>query len=212
MTPDERNAQLIAYLYGELDEHERQEMEAFLATNGEARRSLEELRRTRGVLGAWEDETPPFGLTFVPEDAAAGARRPVAWWWASGLGVAIAAVLVLAFLRIDVTMSGGTMTVRMNWAEDTPVTASSDSVLTENRFVRYQEAYLELTQDLIEASELRQRAAMIEFARVLEARWEEDLRQIGQGVRNVGQIAERSYLQSGVLLTRWAQTRPSRRK
>ena len=86
------------------------------------------------------------------------------------------------------------------------VETEPDSVLTVDRFVAYQREYLGLTQDLIEAAELRQRAAMIEFANVLEARRQDDLREIGRGMQNVGQIAERGYLQSGALLTRLARS------
>ncbi len=210
MTRDELNEQLVAYLYDELDEDERRELEVFLDANEDARQQLADLRRTRRVLGAWEDEAPPSEVTFVSEDASVGKKRLVidfTWQRAAAVGFAIAAVLVLAFTRVDVSVNEGSMAVLMNWSDPTGSSASeSDSVLTVDRFVEYQREYLGLTQGLIEASELRQRAAMIEFAGVLEARRQEDLREIGRGMQNVGQIAERGYLQSGALLTRLARS------
>ena len=51
MTYDPDDPRLTAYALGELDEHERRDMEALLAENEEARSYIDEVRQMASLLG-----------------------------------------------------------------------------------------------------------------------------------------------------------------
>ena len=115
---EELRESLVAYLYGECDETEREQVERHVATCSTCASELESLRSVRGALGQWETPEPALGFRLV-----ADRERGVPWWrqaleptW--GLAAAAGLILVVAAaasnVRVDYDASG--FTVRMGWA------------------------------------------------------------------------------------------------
>jgi len=89
------------YLYEELNETERAEVEAYLKTSPEARDELERLRLTRQALLSVPDEEIPHRIAFV-SDKVFEPSRARRWWngfWdvAPRFAFSMAAVLLVLF-------------------------------------------------------------------------------------------------------------------
>jgi len=113
---------LIAYLYDDCDEAERQHAEEHLAGCASCAREVRDLRSVRTTLRQWEPvgEAPLFRL--VQDAPAAAARR--AWWRVPAWAQAIAAVLVLsvgaAIAHLDVRYGRDGLVVRTGWQREQP--------------------------------------------------------------------------------------------
>lgn len=112
---------LVSYIYDEISDRERREVEAHLATCGDCRGEVEGLRSTRVHLGLWAPPQPELGFRIVSgASAPAPVRALPRRRWAPAFGFAAAAVLVLAaavsLANIEVRYDGaGGMTVRTGW-------------------------------------------------------------------------------------------------
>jgi len=105
----ERNnleADLSAYLDGELDAGRAREVSEYLATSPQARALLEDLRRIAGELGELPRQSAPANLAAVLRDAAArqvGAHRPgraASRWWLVAAQVTGSAALLAACVYV----------------------------------------------------------------------------------------------------------------
>lgn len=86
------NEELIAYLYGELEESSRAQIKKYLADNPEARASLEGLEETRVVMNQWEDEEVPFTPGFLQP------HENSEWlYWRKYVAIAATLLLVIGF-------------------------------------------------------------------------------------------------------------------
>ena len=112
---------LVGYIYDEISDRDRREVEAHLATCGDCRDEVNGLRSTRVHLGLWAPPQPELGFRIV---SGAAAKAPVQAMprrrWAPAFGFAAAAVLVLAaavsMANLEVRYDGsGGMTVRTGW-------------------------------------------------------------------------------------------------
>ena len=109
---------LVAYLYGECETTERQQIEAHLATCAACAKELDALRAARGTLDAWTPPEPALGFKIVQEDPA-----PPHFWGrvgtARGWALAAAAVLVLAaaaaIAHVEVRYDSDGLAVRTGW-------------------------------------------------------------------------------------------------
>jgi len=86
------------YLFGELPEEERRQLETHIAACSACREELERLKLTQTALAALREEDPPRRIAFVSDKVFAPT-----WWqrfWRSGpqLGFASAALLAAAIL------------------------------------------------------------------------------------------------------------------
>ncbi|HSL24362.1 MAG TPA: zf-HC2 domain-containing protein [Vicinamibacterales bacterium] len=118
---------LVGYLYDELNAGERAAFEEHLATCGECRVALEEMRGVRAELASWRVPERAFGFTIVPvADAAAptadrtGRGRAARPWWASGALAAAAVVLLAvaaAIANLEITYGDGGVRVRTGWSQ-----------------------------------------------------------------------------------------------
>jgi hypothetical protein len=114
----DRKEWLVAYLYGECDDFERQEAEAHLSTCRTCATELEQLRAVRVGLGEWvpPDRAPGFRLMPQPVVELPMARRawPIPAW-----ARAAAAVLLVAggaaLANLDVRYGSGGLTIRTGW-------------------------------------------------------------------------------------------------
>lgn len=112
---------LVSYIYDEISDRDRREVEAHLATCGECRDEVHGLRSTRVHLGLWAPPQPELGFRIVSGGAqTAPVQAMPRRRWAPAFGFAAAAVLVMAaavsIANIEVHYDGsGGMTVRTGW-------------------------------------------------------------------------------------------------
>ena len=211
MMPEITDELLIEYLYDEVDDEQRQAVETYLDAHPEKRKELEELRQTRGILAQWEDEEPASQVVFVTDKS----RRFSRTTWRIGVvsALAVAAVLVLMFADFEVGVRDGRFHFAAGRSPTSaePLVQESDRPLTVGEFAAIQGEYFDLTRRLIEASELRQRQALMQVAEDVEAKRRQDLYYVGRGIQNVGRSAEYGFEQTGAILTRLVSLSGSRR-
>lgn len=86
------NEDLIAYLYGELDESSKAQIDRYLEENPEARVSLEAMEETRVVFSHLEDEEVPAIPGFIEP------RQNSEWlYWRKYVGIAATLLLLMTF-------------------------------------------------------------------------------------------------------------------
>lgn len=83
---------LIAYLYGELDQEQSFQVEAYLAANPEEKPRLEGLSETRMIFNELEDEEMPGQLAFM-----APAKNEEWMYWRKYVAIAATLLLILTF-------------------------------------------------------------------------------------------------------------------
>ncbi len=90
-------SKLIAYIYGELSEADKKEVEEYLSGNAEAKKELEELKATISILATVKDQevdVPRF--TFNQASEVVVGQKTIIGFWKKSL--AIAASISLIFL------------------------------------------------------------------------------------------------------------------
>jgi hypothetical protein len=113
---------LIAYLYDESDEAERQQVEGHLAGCASCAREVRDLRSVRSTLRQWEPAGEALGFRLVRDAPTPETRR--AWWRLPAWAQAIAAVMVLgagaAIANLDVRYGSDGLVVRTGWQREQP--------------------------------------------------------------------------------------------
>ena len=112
---------LVSYVYDEISDRERRDVEAHLVTCGECREEIAGLRATRGHLALWAPPQPDLGFRIVsgatsPAPLQALPRRRIAP--AFGLAAAAAQVLAAAVSIANVEVrydANGAVLVRTGW-------------------------------------------------------------------------------------------------
>jgi hypothetical protein len=108
---------IVGYLYGELPEQSRTDLEAHLSVCDACRGEVAALRATRGVLTAWAPPEPDFAFRIVRESQTPPHRR---FGFTPVWGFAAAAVLVLAaaaaIANVEVRYDSTGLVVRTGWA------------------------------------------------------------------------------------------------
>lgn len=83
---------LIAYLYGDLDQEQSFQVEAYLEANPEEKSKLEGLSDTRMIFNELEDEEVPSQLAFM-----APAKNEEWLYWRRYVGIAATLLVILTF-------------------------------------------------------------------------------------------------------------------
>ena len=109
---------LVAYLYNEIDETDRDAVEAHLAGCRTCADEAASLESVRGELMHWQPPDAALGFRIVQETAPAVARP---WWRAHAwVPAAMAAGLVLAvgaaIANVEVQVANGGITLRAGWS------------------------------------------------------------------------------------------------
>jgi anti-sigma factor RsiW len=106
---------LIAYLYGESDAQERDEVAAHLAVCGACAHEIEGMQEVRGHLSSWTPPDLALGFRVVREAPSARSfwRLP-AWGLAAAASLALVATVALA--RLELRFDGDSLVVRSAWA------------------------------------------------------------------------------------------------
>lgn len=92
MNPKPSQADLMAYLYGELEEDKRLEIESYLASHPEMQKEIEEMRDAREVLQSIPSLEVQAPLTVIH---AASPPAKTIHWWKPAMGIAAAFALLL---------------------------------------------------------------------------------------------------------------------
>ena len=109
---------LVAYVYNECDETERERVASHVATCAACSSELDALQSVRGALDLWEAPEPALGFRLVAD------RDRSAPWWRRAIeaswGLAAAAGLVLvvaaAIASVEVRYDASGVVLRMGWA------------------------------------------------------------------------------------------------
>ena len=89
---------LSAYLDGEIDEAQRQELEHRLSREADLARALTELQGLKSALAAMPRARAPRNFTLTPEQAGLKRRRALPFWRWAAWGAAGAVVLLMLFV------------------------------------------------------------------------------------------------------------------
>ena len=123
---------LVSYVYDEISDRDRRDVEAHLAGCAECREEIEGLRSTRSHLTLWAPPQPDLGFRIIRGGAAG---EPIAALprrrWAPAFAFAAAAVIVLAvaaaIANVDVQYGPEGLSVRTGWARGTQPAALADA-------------------------------------------------------------------------------------
>ena len=112
---------LVGYIYDEISDRDRREVEAHLATCGDCRDEVEGLRSTRGHLALWAPPQPELGFRIVSGSAApapvqALPRRRFAPAFAFAAAAVIVLAVAAAIANVEVRYGTDGMTLRTGWA------------------------------------------------------------------------------------------------
>jgi hypothetical protein len=121
---------LVGYVYDDIIDMDRARFERHLRECAACRAEVAEMRRVRDDLAAWDAPQPATGFRLVQD------RKP-SWraWWTPALGLAAAAVLLLAvasaIAQVEVTYGANGLTVRTGWGRPQSVVPGAKEVKTE---------------------------------------------------------------------------------
>ena len=112
---------LVSYVYDEISDRDRRDVEAHLVICGECRNEIAGLRSTRGHLSMWAPPQPDLGLRIVsgaasptPVQALPRRRFAPAFGFAAAAGLVLAAAVSIANIEVRYDANGG-VTVRTGW-------------------------------------------------------------------------------------------------
>ena len=89
------NEELIAYLYGELSEENKAQIDQYFEEHPEARSELSGLEETQVLLGEWEDEEAPAMPGFLQP------HRNEEWlYWRKYVAIAASILLLITFGKV----------------------------------------------------------------------------------------------------------------
>lgn len=128
MTCDSREL-IVGYLYDELTESERRSFDAHLSVCDECRGEVAGLKATRSHLSLWAPPEPEFAFRIVREQAPGAKVLLMRSRWRPALGLAAAAVLVLAaataIANLEVRYDASGLVVRTGWARGDSATVQN---------------------------------------------------------------------------------------
>jgi hypothetical protein len=189
---------LIGYFYQEIEPNEKEIVEAHLVTCPACNKELEGLTGTTKVLRVWPDEEPQTNLVFEPGKSSFWGSRLQRWpssprWRRLAVGVAAGAavaLVLLALFNFEASYSQGNFYVKIRLVPRT----SNESISTQDpllapvtrrELAEWQQQSLRLVQEMLQASEERQRrelsTAFSQFARDLELQRRQDLTLVQKG-------------------------------
>ena len=125
---------LVGYIYDEISDRDRREVEAHLTTCGDCRHEVEGLRSTRGHLALWAPPQPELGFRIIsggatPVPVPALPRRRFAPAFAFAAAAVIVLAVAAAIANVEVRYGSDGLTVRTGWARgvEAPATVTADA-------------------------------------------------------------------------------------
>lgn len=200
MICDVTREDLIGYLYNDLEMGEREKLGAHIAGCPACKKIIDDLASTSRMLQAWPNETPNLHMVFVEDRQsfipAVVRRHP--WRWAIGVAATLAAVLVLSFLNVEFAYQNGTFhaSLGLRGKQSTELVAQvdQDQPVTFGELISAHQQVLTITQQMIEASEHRQKAevntAFGHLVRDLMTQRQEDLQDVQKGLQAIYNVSQ----------------------
>ena len=196
---------LVSWLYGELSDGEREQMEEHLSRCPHCRQAKEKILQAKGILEKWEVGEPPWRSLILP------GREP--WWrgwyyWlfggatplrrlaAIGTMVAVVGLVALSLLNLRVSYAGGDFSVGMSLIplQREVVRVGVDRVALQQEILRAQQATLDIVNRLVLDYRQRQQEEVAAALQRLAGEWEllrrADLEYFGDGI---DLIQQRTY-------------------
>jgi len=187
---------LVSWLYGELSDEEREQMEEHLSHCPHCRQAKEQILQAKGVLEHWEVGEPPWRNLVLP------GREP--WWkgwyyWlfggatplrrvaAIGAMVAIVALVGCSLLNLRVNYSGGDFSIGMSLIplQREVVSIGVEREALQQEILRAQEATLYIMNQMNLDYRLKHQEEIAGALQKIVAEWEllrrADLENIGDG-------------------------------
>ena len=116
-----KNDLIVGFVYDELTNTERKDLEAHLAVCGECRDELEGLRSTRIHLSSWAPPQPDLGFRMISGGSAPAPALPRRMRIAPAFAYAAAAAIVLAaaaaIANVEITYGSDGLMVRTGWVD-----------------------------------------------------------------------------------------------
>lgn len=208
---------LIDYIYKEISESDKTELEAHLALCSTCREELQALQNTSKQLKAWPDINPKFNLVFVEEKTSIQSWVSEHFGWLKtlflkpGLAIAITCFvifLVLAAFNTQLTYQAGEFKLSMSLFSRPSQASINPVTFNEQQLMELQKANLALMQKLIISSEIRQRQELIQtiaqLNQKIDAQRLNDLSIIGRGfeelnVQTVNRLERTDYILNNLL-------------
>src|SRR3954468_23874708 len=129
--PD-REAVLVAYLYGDLERAERVAFDSHVMTCLPCRSELAELRHVRATLGEWAPPEPARAFTFGSGTTNARTVTPESrsWWQAVPVWAQLAAAMLVlgvsaSVANLDIRYDKSGLNVTTGWSKPAPVTGAA---------------------------------------------------------------------------------------
>lgn len=201
---------LLAFLYGELEEEKVKKIKDHLAHCEQCRAEVNEIRQTMTALKSWKDEDPDFNFVFVEpktpmvaslwnQIAAPFKLRPVS----VGLpAFAVMCFLVLSFFNVNVRYHDGDLTASFGLIPKTENTVSQEAVAA--MLTQFQQENYEAMMRMIQSSEYRQNQnfelAMNAWAAEYEKKRTDDLRMVNTGFGILQKTTRDQYVQTHEIL------------
>lgn len=146
---------LIAYLYGELSEEEKNRVEQYLAEHNEARKELNNMKEVLGIMGQAKDrevETPVFSFTNPSKVIVDGYDTGNWWRYPLGIAASIALLMVIGYLTsFRVASVDGQMIMAFGEHESMPEQTFTKDQVKELITVALDENNMLVNQKLAEA-------------------------------------------------------------
>lgn len=208
---------LIDYLYDEISEPDKSQLEAHLAACKACREELQALQSTSKQLKAWPEVNPQFNLVFVEEKASIRDWINEHLGWLKGLflkpGIAVLVscfiiFLILAAFNTQLTYKAGEFKLSMSLFSRPEQSEVTPVALNQQALQELQKVNLALMQELIISSELRQRQELIQtisrLNQKIDAQRLNDLSLIGRGfeelnVQTVNRLERTDYILNNLL-------------
>ncbi len=193
---------LVSWLYGDISDEEKEQMEEHLSGCPHCRQAKERILQAKGVLEQWEVGKPRWKSLILP------GREP--WWkgwyyWlfggatplrrvaAIGAMVAVVALVVFSLLNLRVSYAGGDFSLGLSLIppQREVVRVGADREALRQEILRAQEATLNMVNRLILDYRQRQQEEVAGALQRLAAEWEllrrADLEYIGDGFELIQQ-------------------------
>lgn len=198
MTCEEAKKYFMDYLYQEIDDEHQELVEAHLNACNACRDEIAALKSTSDILQSYEALDPKLNLIFVKESRTVWQklREKVRDYVSSGehwgrrLAYGLAIILIVfSLINMEISWENGHFSLKTSLWPHAEKEQAQQSAITKNNLIEFQKDQILLMNQLIEASEAKQRRELIltlaDFTQELEHRRQSDLMLVGTSMEQL---------------------------
>ncbi|MBN1351203.1 zf-HC2 domain-containing protein [candidate division KSB1 bacterium] len=220
----------VDYLYREIGDEQKQQFEAHLADCECCRREIAALKGTTAILQKWEEIDPKLNLIFVKESVS-GWQRVIEkaralipgrqnWGKRFAYGFAVALIL-LSLANLNISWQDGIFHLKMSLLPQSNKTHVPTEAVSRDELLAFQNDQIALMNQLIEASEARQRRDMVvsltDFAQEIANQRRSDMAIVGTSFEQLQYLTNRrlertSQSVNGLIKVMQTRSKPSGQK